>query len=50
MGLDSYVTRSNTAGEYCNNCEYYSNNYCHKFNKEIAPYGWCDIWEPVNEV
>jgi len=46
----AYVNRSNTIGQYCSNCEYYSNNYCIKFQEQVAPYGWCAVWESVNEV
>ena len=37
----AYVVNSPELGEYCNNCVHYSNNYCIKFYKEVAPYGWC---------
>ena len=48
---EAYVNRSNTIGQYCSNCEYYSNNYCVKFQEQVAAYGWCAVWEPVeNEI
>lgn len=47
----AYVVNSPKLGEYCNNCLHYSNNYCLKFAKEVAAYGWCAVWEPIkNEV
>jgi hypothetical protein len=51
MALPSaYVNVSPIPGQYCDNCKHYSNNYCLKFAKEVAPYGWCKVWEPINEV
>jgi len=44
----AYVVNSPKPGEYCDNCMHYSNNYCIKFYKEVAPYGWCAVWEPMN--
>lgn len=47
----AYVVNSPKSGQYCSNCMHYSNNYCIKFVKEVAPYGWCAVWEPIkNEV
>jgi len=42
----AYVARSNTTGEYCGNCKHYLNNYCIKFEEQVAPGGWCAVWEP----
>ena len=47
----AYVNRSNTPGQYCSNCKHYSNNYCIAFKEQVAPYGWCKVWEKVgNEI
>jgi hypothetical protein len=46
-----YVDRSPKAGEYCSNCKHYSNNYCVAFKEKVAPYGWCAVWEGMeNEI
>ena len=45
----SYDVRSPRAGEHCNNCEHYFNNYCDMYNKQVEPYAWCANWE-YNEV
>lgn len=47
---EAYVNASPKAMEYCNNCKHYSNNHCVKFNEKVAPYGWCAVWEPIDEI
>ena len=46
---EAYVNKTYTTGEYCANCEYYTNNHCIKFNETVAPYGWCAAWESTDE-
>ena len=46
----AYVNNTSKIGQYCGNCEYYSNNYCVKFQEQVAPYGWCAVWESIDEV
>ena len=43
----AYVVNSPKSGQYCNNCLHYINNYCTKFIEEVAPYGWCKVWQGV---
>ena len=45
---EAYVNRSNTPGQYCSNCKHYINNYCIAFKEQVAPGGWCKIWQGVN--
>ena len=45
----SYDVRSPRAGEHCNNCEHYFNNYCDMYDKQVEPYAWCASWD-YNEV
>jgi hypothetical protein len=47
---EAYVNASPKAMEYCDNCKHYSNNHCVKFNEKVAPYGWCAVWEPIDEI
>jgi hypothetical protein len=43
----AYVVNSPKPGQYCGNCMHYINNYCTKFIEEVAPYGWCKVWQGV---
>ena len=43
----AYVNRSNTTGQYCSNCKHYINNYCIAFKEQVAPGGWCKVWESI---
>ena len=44
---EAYNVVSPKNNEYCNNCEYYINNYCNKFNERVEAYGWCAAWESI---
>ena len=36
-------------GQNCDNCEYYMNGLCEKFNAPVRKTYWCAKWEPIED-
>lgn len=50
-----YVDESDVEGQTCANCEYaykkvaYDKHICSQIRGDIAPDGWCRLWEKANK-